>query len=72
MTVLHDMLQHLCDKLIVFNGKAKTTIGRTGDFGGKIIFLDNREHVRPRFIDAKYPRKKSSQSPHESMEAVLQ
>lgn len=71
MTTLHDMPEHLRDKLIAFHGKAETATGRTGGSGGEIVFLDNGEHVRPRCIAAKYPRKKSGQSPHESAEAFL-
>ncbi|MBL4791507.1 MAG: protein kinase [Citromicrobium sp.] len=71
MTILHDMPQHLSDELIAFHGKAKTTTGRTSGFGGEIVFLDNGEYVRPRFIAAKYPRKKSGQSPRESAKAFL-
>lgn len=71
VTTLHDVPQPLRDEFIAFRGKAETATGRTGGFGGEIVFLDNGEHVRPRFIAAKYPRKKADQSPRESAEAFL-
>ncbi|AJA07286.1 hypothetical protein SKP52_01745 [Sphingopyxis fribergensis] len=71
MTSLHDIPQPLRDEFIAFHGKAETVTGRTSGFGGEIVFLDNGEHVRPRFIAAKYPRRKSDQSAHESAEAFL-
>jgi len=71
MTTLYDMPQHLRHELIACYGKAAAATGQTCGFGGEIVFLDNGENVHPRFIAAKYPRKKSGQSPREGAEAFL-
>jgi len=68
---LYDIPEHLRDKLIAFHVNAESATGRTGGFGGEIVFLDNGAHVFPRLLAAKYPRKKSGQSPRESAEAFL-
>lgn len=68
---LHDIPEQLQDKLIAFHVNAESATGRTGGFGGEVVFLDNGVHVRPRLLAAKYPRKKSDQSPRESAEAFL-
>jgi serine/threonine protein kinase len=44
--------------LIAFHGKAQKAVGTGEGFSGAIVNLDNGENVSPRYIVAKYPKKK--------------
>lgn len=54
--------------LIAFHGKAQKAVGTSEGFSGAIVYLDNGENVSPRYIAAKYPKKKE---PIQSRERAL-
>ncbi|NGM21183.1 protein kinase [Roseomonas stagni] len=51
--------------LIAFHGKAKKACEAGAGFAGEIVFLDNGEGVYPRYIVAKYPKRREGLSPRE-------
>lgn len=61
-----DKLEEECrNDLIAFHGKAQKAVGYSEGFSGAIVYLDNGENVSPRYIVAKYPKRKVDLSPRE-------
>jgi serine/threonine protein kinase len=57
--------------LLAFHGAAEKACDTSAGFAGEIVFLDNGEHVYPRFIAAKYPRRREDLSPSERAKRFL-
>lgn len=55
----------LRDELISFHGKAKNSLKNSEGFAGTIVYLDNGENVVPRYVVAKYPKRKIEVSPRD-------
>lgn len=55
----------LRNELISFHGKAQKSLRTSEGFAGTIVYLDNGENVHPRYIVAKYPKRKEAIPPRE-------
>ncbi len=70
--IFYDIPVERLDVLIAFEGKAKSVYRRSEGFSGQIVFLDNGENVKPRYITAKYPKYRSDRSPAKRAKWFLQ
>ncbi len=70
--IFYDIPVERLDILIAFEGKAKSVYRRSEGFSGQIVFLDNGENVKPRYITAKYPKYRSDRSPAKRAKWFLQ
>lgn len=53
------------NELISFHGKAQRSLETSEGFAGTIVYLDNGENVVPRYVVAKYPKRKNDVLPRE-------